>query len=113
MGSKEKMGETTTQMTCLKESKNFSKKNERRRKEEELQNKEKMYSESEVTRLLQAAAVRSETRTQIVNNNIQEDLLTKLVSTVGNGVLAIGGFVAGGVKAVASFGGTLIGWLFS
>lgn len=112
-GIKGKDGRNYYSNDVFKRVQELLEKNERRRKEEELQNKEKMYSESEVTRLLQAAAGRSETRTQIVNNNIQEDLLTKLVSTVGNGVLAIGGFVAGGVKAVASFGGRLIGWLFS
>uniref|UniRef100_K1Q0A8 GTPase IMAP family member 4 n=1 Tax=Magallana gigas TaxID=29159 RepID=K1Q0A8_MAGGI len=112
-GIKGKDGRNYYSNDVFKRVQELLEKNERRRKEEELQNKEKMYSESEVTRLLQAAAVRSETRTQIVNNNIQEDLLTKLLSTVGNGVLAIGGHALNAVGAVASFGGRLIKWLFS
>lgn len=54
----------------------------------------------EITELLQAA--RSETRTNIVNSNIQEGFLTNLISIVGNGILAIGGLVTGGIGAVAS-----------
>lgn len=65
----------------------------------------------EITELLQAA--RSEIRTNIVNSNIQEGFLTNLISIVGNGILAIGGLVTGGIGAVASFSGRLIGWLFS
>lgn len=82
-----------------------------RKRKEELRSKEKKYSMKEIIELLQAA--RSETRTNIVNQNIQEDILTKLLSIVGNGVLTIGGLVTGGVGTVASFGGRLIGWLFS
>lgn len=51
-----------------------------RKRREELQNKEKMYSQSEVSRLLQN--VRSETRTNTVNNNIQEDLITTVFKAV-------------------------------
>lgn len=82
-----------------------------RKRKEELRSKEKKYSMKEIIELLQAA--RSETRTNIVNQNIQEDILRKLLSIVGNGVLTIGGLVTGGVGTVASFGGRLIGWLFS
>lgn len=82
-----------------------------RKRKEELHNDGIKYCMREITKILQV--VRSETRTNIVNNNIQEDFMTKLVFGVGNGVLAIGGYVVGAVGAVASFGGRLIGWLFS
>lgn len=108
-GIKGKDGRNYYSNVVFKRVQEILEENERMRRE--IQSKEKMYSESEVTQIRQAT--RSETRTNIVNNNIQEDFLTKLVSTVGNGVLAIGGFVAGGVGAVASFGGRLIGWVFS
>lgn len=84
---------------------------EERKRKEELRNEEKRYSMREITELLQAA--RSETRTNIVNSNIQEGFLTNLISIEGNGILAIGGLVTGGIGAVASFSGRLIGWLFS
>lgn len=84
---------------------------EERKRKEELRNEEKRYSMREITELLQAA--RSETRTNIVNSNIQEGFLTNLISIVGNGILAIGGLVTGGIGVVASFSGRLIGWLFS
>lgn len=51
-----------------------------RKRREELQNKEKMYSQSEVSQLLQN--VRSETRTNTVNNNIQEDLIITVFKAV-------------------------------
>nr|XP_034334083.1 GTPase IMAP family member 9-like isoform X1 [Crassostrea gigas] len=84
---------------------------EERKRKEELRNEEKRYSMREITEVLQAA--RSETRTNIVNSNIQEGFLTNLLSIVGNGILSIGGLVTGGVGAVASLSGRLIGWLFS
>lgn len=46
-----------------------------------------MYSQSEVNQLVQN--VRSERRTNIVNNNIKEDLLT----TVFNGIKSVFSFV--------------------
>lgn len=112
-GIKEKDGRNYYSNEVFKRVQELLEENERRRRKEKLQNKEKMYSESEVTRLLQAAAVRSETRTNIVNNNIQEDFLTKIVSTVGNGILTAGGYALNAVGAFASFSGRLIGRLFS
>lgn len=109
-GIKGKDGQNYYSNQVFQRVQNALEENERKRKEE-LRSKEKKYSMREVTQLLQAA--RSETRTNIVNQNIQEDILTKLLSIVGNGVLTIGGIVTGGVGAVASFGGRLIGWLFS
>ena len=80
--------------------------NERKRiKETEEKNRERKYTESEVNALLQSA--RSESRTYIVNNNYQEDLLTKIVSTVGTVILATGGFIMRGVGAALSMVG---GW---
>nr|XP_034334094.1 GTPase IMAP family member 9-like isoform X2 [Crassostrea gigas] len=64
-----------------------------RKRKEELQNKEKMYSQSEVTQLLQN--VRSETRANIVNNKIEQGLLS---------------IVFTGIKAVLSFVGRLFGF---
>lgn len=71
-----------------------------------------MYFESEVIRFFQVVVVRLEIRIQIVNNNIQEDFLIKLVLIVGNGVLVIGGYVFNVVGIVVLFGGRLIKWLF-
>ena len=80
--------------------------NERKRKKEtDEKNKEKTYTESEVKALLQSA--RSESRVNIVNNNYQEDLLTKIVSTVWTGIIEIGGFIMRGVGAGLSMVG---GW---
>lgn len=72
--------------------------NERRRREE-LKMKEKMYREQ---------VFRTEYRTQIVNNNIQSDLFSTLVSAVFSGIIAAGGrVVLGGVGSVLSYVG---GW---
>ena len=80
--------------------------NERKRiKETEVKNREKKYTESEVNALLQSA--RSESRVNIVNNNYQEDLLTKIVSTVWTGIIETGGFIMRGVGAGLSMVG---GW---
>ena len=81
--------------------------NERKRKKEtEEKNREKKYTESEVNALLQSA--RSDTRVNIVNRNTQDDLFTKIVSTVWIGILVTaGGYVLRGVVAGLSMVG---GW---
>nr|XP_034334084.1 GTPase IMAP family member 9-like isoform X2 [Crassostrea gigas]XP_034334085.1 GTPase IMAP family member 9-like isoform X2 [Crassostrea gigas]XP_034334086.1 GTPase IMAP family member 9-like isoform X2 [Crassostrea gigas]XP_034334087.1 GTPase IMAP family member 9-like isoform X2 [Crassostrea gigas]XP_034334089.1 GTPase IMAP family member 9-like isoform X2 [Crassostrea gigas]XP_034334090.1 GTPase IMAP family member 9-like isoform X2 [Crassostrea gigas]XP_034334091.1 GTPase IMAP family member len=73
------------------------KENERKRMEE-LKDKENKYTYEVYS---------TEYRTQIVNNNIQNDLFTKFASVVWSGVTGLGGFVASGIGAAASYVG---GW---
>lgn len=73
------------------------KENKRKRKEE-LKDKEKMYT---------GDVFQTEYRTEIVNNNIQSDLLTTMASVVFNGIVGLGGYVASGIGAALSYVG---GW---
>lgn len=91
-GIKGKDGRNCYSNDVFKRVQNSLEEIERKRKEE-LQNKKKMYSQSEVTELLQN--VRSETRANIVNNKIEQGLLS---------------IVFIGIKAVLSFVGRLFGF---
>ena len=79
--------------------------NERKRKKEEEKKREKMYTESELNRLLHS--VRTQSREYIVINNDNDGLLSKLISTVGSGLYALDAIVVRGAKALLSYVG---GW---
>jgi GTPase Era involved in 16S rRNA processing len=82
------------------------KENERKRMKE-VKSKGKMYTEEEVLMFLQAA--RHNTRVEIMNHNQQEEgLLSKIVYTVGGGILAVASGVGNVVYSAASgVGGVL------